>query len=436
MVEKVCGGWVKKDIASCTSKADTKSNAANPPAHVCIVRSEPNQNLRNQWQDLTDKWDNEIQLAVLDELDRMSVELHRHLLHRVTDEDRKHVIYLASSMRAALKDFPEAAASFEELYSCMNDILKGVHTEKAQSVRDKVYMYEDVLLVNFKSKLAAVQECPAKTRAARCLREIESKDREFSRILESMRYTDFKQEDTVLIDNIPFILTYRTDVNLVVPFCNEVRDSTKFFNNAASALVINPRRIIYVSKCTDITESSFRKLTDFIAKRRLRAEIELLLIGTCFAFPGIKITHVDTVRAARDYVSSLDDGRTVLDRNGSTIFDRYPDRFDFDSASMSFMDACGFSATFGYLKKKPFITVHDACFFNMSGEPKSNPPEFFGDYSRLWELYTANLYAWKRMTQALGEYVKINDIIATFRIPQRLGEELTKRSYVLPFECR
>ena len=430
VVEKICAGMTKKNIYTCTSKATTKDASS----HVCIVRSSPNQNLRHQWLDRVEMWDNAntAQLNMLDELDRMSVELHRHFAELAGASDRDRIISLASSVKTVLRDFPSVAVSFEELYSCMKDIMSAAHAEKAQTVRDKVCMYEENLMRNFEARLASMDECKAKTKASSYAQDIKQA---FSGILESMRYTDYKHEDTALISSIPFILTYRTDINLVVPMFCDIHDSTKFFGNIASAFVINPQRIIYVCKAADFSEDAFAKLAGFAQKRKLRAKIELLIIGHPDERFTLPVHYAENVRGARDYVASIHDGVTVIDRNGSDIFSRSAGTFDFDSAAMTFSNAHNFSATFRYINKKPFISVSDVFYFNLSGTAGCDSPEFFDDYQELWALYRQNHYAWKRMTQSLKNYAGRNDIIATFSVQGR-NANIVSRSYVLPFECR
>lgn len=422
VIEKICEGWRKKEVNSCNSNAGRQDK--NAKLHVCIVRSRANQNLLNSniWQDKVASWNNSDIVPEnnnLDELDSMSVNLHRHFLELAKSFDKVSFYNAASQIKAKLIDFPEIAASFEELYSCMNDIADGEHAEKAQTVREKVYMYEEKLKKIFEDKLNDIQESSKKKELLTLNNNLTTL---FSSTLESMRFTDFKHEDTVLIDNIPFILTYRTDINLVVPLFSDFHDNTRFFNNIASALLINPQKITYVSASGIHVKEAFSKLQKFASNKKLRAEVELLIVNN--------EAEINKITA------DMNTDNTVIDKNGSNMFSDYVNRFNFNSATMNFEDTEGFSRIFRYIKKRPSMTIANVISdFSNVASYKDNPCEFFEDYKTLWQLYSNQTYnyTWKKLTQALKNYTETNDVVATLRISNAQSHSYV---YVLPFECR
>ena len=438
VVEKICDGWRKKDIETCVSRKTAKDD--DEKTHICIVKSSTEHKITSFLTDSIKAWDkpDPAKLRQLDDLDKMSVEFHKHLLGRVRVTDKEKVISIPSDIREILKNYSEIAVAFEELYSCMQDILNASNAEAAQTVRDKVYMYEKILSKNFESKLGSMVDGQDKDIAIQYANDLE---RAFFTILESRTYTDYKQKDIVLIENIPFILTYRTNINLVVPFFSDINDSTKFFNNIASALVINPERIIYVCKSGEMSEDAFRKLFQFAKRKGLRAEIELKIIGREQQFNlldiGINnIEYFDSINAIREYISTLKGGKTVIDRNGATIFRENTDGgFNFNSLSMKFEHTRGFSSVLNYIKKRPFINTLDVVYFDLTGTIEIDSPEFFQDYQELWKLYKDNHYAWKMMANALSNYVDRENIIASIPIPDRRNEKI-EREYILPLDCR
>ena len=444
VTDMLCKGWIRKPIDECNSFADRKDNKAH--RHVCIVSSRPEQVISDEgkWADSTDKWDNagKLELRELDQLDNMSVKFHRRLRKIAQSVNNDKIISFASSMRHALREYPNVAVLFEKWYSCISYIQNGASVLKAQAVRDKVNIYA-TLKAKFEEGVETINDSKVRNEIFTIIDDFV---KIFAYVLDGMRYNDFKKEDVALIDNIPFILTYTSEINLVVPYFRNVNDRTKFFGNVASALVIHPKRIIYVCQYTPALKNSLstlEQLVELIKTKReanedsLSADIELVVIGTdTFEYPGINTKSVQNVDEAKEYIGTLNDGITVIESNSSEISAQLGGTFTFNSAKMKFENTQGFSSTFNYIKRTPFITAHDV--FLLSAAGKDNPPEFFEDYAELWELYKQYRPAWKIMCNALDQHFKDDNGIYTTVFGTNYNKPLPKKTYryILPSDCR
>jgi hypothetical protein len=59
-----------------------------------------------------------------------------------------------------------------------------------------------------------------------------------------MEYTDWKDNDSRLVDAIPFILTHKRNVHLAIPF--STGNNTQIFGNVAVPTVVNPPQVTYI----------------------------------------------------------------------------------------------------------------------------------------------------------------------------------------------
>ena len=195
VTEKLCLGWRRiRNLEECATGI-TKDEKQK--RHVCIVRSRPNQKLTTEYRSngSYEKWDkaSNVELAQLDELDRMSVELHRVYIERAKLAKQQNL--LSGNNIAALRTLIEgnrrALVTFQEWFTCLKDIWNE-DTEKVRQYKR--------LKVAF---LKATEGLPAERRKA-VREQIKAFEAVYYPILASMEYRDWKQDDVALIDNIPF----------------------------------------------------------------------------------------------------------------------------------------------------------------------------------------------------------------------------------------
>ena len=460
VTEKLCEGWKSIDDLSECVYGGTKDKRSK--RHVCIVRSRAARpgntpfKIKARWDTMTDE-----ELAKLDDLDRMSVLLHRE--YKKESDRIKQKYSLEGSITAAIKEVISGSEKclncFLEWESCFRDIWNHEASKFPlyQELRDKLLEYAE----NESKELKNV------------LREqIEAFESIFMPIVSAVEYRDYKNDDFALVDGIPFILTYSTDIRLAVPFSSG--DNTEIFANIAAASVINPSKIYFLcllDKHDDPEEfkQAVKYTTGYMKRKNMQASAEFIIAHTKLrklANPDqfkedikeiseIKRTKVemlwvsDELSAADEMLQYLKNkaargALTAIERNDtalSRIISARPDsetiphyKFDIDTMKFHSLSDCSFLS---FISKKPYITVADMAAFTKSTGSGKNP-EFFAEYKTLWDKYKEATPAWKRLCDILKKYSEDNDTIVSFKKREQSEKtaQPTKLRYIIPFNCR
>lgn len=468
VTEKLCLGYTRiTDLNEC---ANGKMKDEKQKRHVCIVRSTPESVLTSSnWTTAgrinKKKWDKptEDELSKLDELDRMSVELH--LVHLKHAEIEKKNNLLNGDIVAAIANHiegdPACIVTFQELLTCMKDIW---NNDSEQWKR-----YEGLRRV-FSGNVKHSEIISERDQKS-ILRLMDSLNEKFYPILASQQYRDYKKDDVALVEGIPFILTYSDSLYMVIPYATG--NNTEVFANLAAPTVVNPSKLIYVAYCSNAAElNEIREklpyMTNYMKKKEFRASVEFIIGYKSTARIGspdeieqdfktlsnkrvvkVKMMATDTrkefVSALKDYLMNRRKNKTnfLLELNetplsgvmeGSNFFDEFSS-YSYDSAQMKFtvIHDCDIVK---YIRVKPFITVTDMFAFKMSTSATSNKPEFYGDYKELWDKYRLFTGAWKYLCGLLREYSETNDLIASFRRNGVHSAKEAEYQYIVPFRCK
>lgn len=466
VTEKLCLGYVRiTDLNEC---ANGKMKDEKRKRHVCIVRSTPENTLAtSEWfvagHANKKKWDNpsEEELNKLDELDRMSVELH--LVHYKHARKEKKNNLLNGDVVAAVTNHIERDVScivaFQELLTCMKDIWNN-DSEQWKRYEGLRRVFLDIVK---KSELISERDQKA------ICRLMDSLNEKFYPILASQQYRDYKKDDVALVEGVPFILTYSESLYMVIPYATG--NNTEVFANLAAPTAINPSRLIYLVYCNSASElDEVRKtipyITSYMKKKKFRASVEFIIGHKSSAKFGNlekieqdykllsdkRIIRVKTMVASsrkefistlKEYLISRSKGKQnfLLESNetslsgvmeGSGIFDEFSS-YSYDSAQMKFsvIHDCDIVK---YIRVKPFITVTDMFAFKMSTSLTSNKPEFYGDYNDLWKKYRTLTSMWKQLCGLLKRYSETNDQFISFRRTKVRGN--SEYRYIVPFRCK
>lgn len=462
VTEKLCMGW--RSIQDPEECADGVTRDERAKRHLCIRRSRPDQMLAARFAANDHAlWDTaaESELEKLDDLDRMSVLLHRAYVRRAEEIRKKNLLTgsIMRGIRMLLEGNKEASRAFQEWYVCLQDIWNGD--------RGKGRLYQG-LKNDFLEAAAGLPESGKKA----LQEQIKAFEALFDPIRLSTEYRDWKQDDAALIENIPFILTYTENAYLVIPF--ETGGSTQEFHNVASATVVNPARILYLflaEKKQDLEElgRSLPYISAYMKKKEIRAETELIAICRGNVFTGSQedaedmlrrqsggrlrrirmIQAEDTevfVRELEAYLRQRSRGKTIfaLERNetglsrlleGAGLYSRFPS-YSFDSQQALFSTSSD-AVMFRFIRKKNFITAADMASVRRSAGTGSRQPEFYEDYKNLWARYSENPLAWKLLCRTLSDHAANKDILAAFRIKEERDKirQAQLRRYLLPFSC-
>lgn len=463
VTEKLCLGWRRiQHLEECATGV-TKDKKYK--RHVCIVRSRPDQKLATEFKsnDNYSKWDKatDSDLSQLDELDRMSVELHRMYARRAKVAKKQNLLSGSnvSGIRALIENNKKAVVAFQEWFTCLKDIWNG-DVGKVRSYKGLKATFLNATDNFSVERRKAVRE------------QVKAFEAIFYPVLASMEYRDWKQDDVAFVDNIPFVLTYTENAYLVIPFATG--DNTDVFGNVAAPTVVNPARILYlylVEKKQDLRElqESVPYVTEYMRKKHFKAIVEFVLAYQDAATPfvneetekeimrlgggrirqvkRIRLNGIDTISTELEsYLKQRSVGKCLfaLEKNSTKLsyllqgagFYNSFSNYQFDANSMKFnaMNAC---ETLGYIKKAPYITVTDMAAFRLSSSESSNQPEFFNDYKELWKKYCERSGLWKLLCDILGEYAEKNDVLVSFKkkISREKNPEAQEYHYIVPFTC-
>lgn len=463
VTEKICQGWRRiEDLEECAGGI-TKDERAKK--HVCIVRSRPDQRLAKEFGSGSgyEKWDKASRkdLDQLDELDRMSVELHRMFARKAREAKKQNLLSGSSitGLRSLIEGNKKATVAFQEWYTCLKDIWTGDS--------GKVNLYKGLK----NTFLSTADSLPADRRKS-VREQVKAFESVFYPVLASMEYRDWKRDDVAFIDNIPFVLTYTESAYLAIPFATG--ENSQVFENVSAATVVNPARILYLysiereqdispleeavpfvieymrkkhfKAVVDFVISSPRKLTD-----RINEDVKQKILRTGSGkIRLVKVLEADdpqmaaqafelylNQRAANKRFFAVEKNFTRLSYlfKGSGLYNSFAS-YEFDSGDIKFFNLSGCDML-GYIKKNPYISVTDMITFRLSSSESSNQPEFFEDYKQLWAKYIEKSSLWKALCNLLGTYAEQNDTLVRLK-KKSLGNKNQTSDvfhYILPFSC-
>ena len=449
--DKLADKWMcKTDISGC---ARGEINDTRERRHVCLVRSTSAHPL-----DDTDVWPHEAwdtaddaMLATLDPLDALSVRLHQVFLRQANTVRRSTALYdhTVSQIRERIAASPRAMQAFSEWFSCLS-LIWNQNSNQAR-------LYEP-LRVAFADSLGDLEEGDAKT--VKLL--IKIVDDRFTPILRSMQYNDYKRNDLDFIRNIPYILTYRRDVHLVVPFT--VGSNSEMFANVAAATVVSPAHLTYLCHVESRDalppiRQALEYAARYLKEKGLATKLHLYLTHTKGNDPETAVARLQsemtlcrvTTRAVAsqqdipDAVRALMSSHrsvTAVEQNGTALsylllgcgFYREVPHYRFDPATMRFRETVGCDPL-GYVHTPLYLRVSDMFAIKNSKGTSTGAPLFDHDVDRLWqEVYRKRPRVWKALCDVLSRHAHERDTLAWFSLGAATGETVRLR-FLLPFEA-
>lgn len=463
VTEKLCLGWKQlKDLNSCV---DGITKDERRKQHICIVRSKPERKLcTSEYKNNNHKkWDkaSKTELNQLDELERMSVELHRVFDKKAKQIKKNNILsgHIMESIQSLIENDRKSVAAFQEWYICIRDILN----EEFK----KVYLYEGIK----KAFLNAVDQLPKSIKKSVRM-QVNAFEALFYPVRAGMEFRDWKEDDVKLVENIPFILTYTDEAYVAIPYTTGSK--TEVFSNVSSATVINPARILYLYLIEDEQDiislkSSLPSVIEYMKKKNFKAAVDMVLISSQTAdiklsenlFYELKqigqgrirlikpisdVQFADIPEAVSEYLKRrsarkrtfiMEVNKTSFSRmlQISGVYDSF-EHYKFDAPAMKFQCLKGCSAL-RYINKAPCINISDLTAFNLSIGEINSQPEFFADYKELWTEYCNNKNTWKSLCESLNKYAAENDVIASFRRKSKSEKSIEPSlyTYILPFKC-
>ncbi len=470
IVEKVCTGYTNRYVYEC---ADGKTKT-DKGEHVCLVRSSPIDRLsKGKWIKSTGKinkelWDTggdyqETENALteyekLDELEKVSVDLHCVFMEQANRLEVETLFdsNIINGIRRRLSGHRTSLSVFHELITCMKDIWNG---ETDQCKRYAGLVNSCIAFIKNDEDINVADR--------KWLKEsIETLDKQFKIVKLSREYHNYKNDDIALVEGIPFIFTYSSEICLAIPFIagKKMGDRTELFSNVAVPTIVNPERIIYTAYCNNIKDmqrivDTLKYISQYMDRKQLRSKIEFI-IGTKISKEEYDFDElVQELREASDckvqrvrfekgksldeFIPALEKKLTdkakktpwlYLEKNRSplstgtistsAIVSRMYSSigsYHFDSSKMMFDDISG-ADVFRYVKMNTFITVSDVFALHKSTNVSGDKPEFYENYGELWNKYSSsntNKGAWKFLCGILKNYASNHDTYVKFEISDR-----------------
>jgi len=265
VLEKVTAGWTlprdkqgQPDYAGCALRGQTADKRRR--RHLCLVHSTPDTPLSGPFP-----WDTPSPADdQLDPLDRMSVELHRQY-QRMSRSLRTaeglrcaDVVALQNLSRRAGEPAAEACRRY---VACLQGALDGSRTDTRALPR-----YEAALL----DALGPL--------AGEGRQRLELVRRRFRPVTEANLRRNYKQNDELMVERIPFILTNRPGTPLITAFSR-----TDPVANVAPALVLRPEKLTYLLYLEPMEGAHLqRALTptlECLRRRRIAGKVCFLVAG-------------------------------------------------------------------------------------------------------------------------------------------------------------
>ena len=428
VLNMVCQGWTaprpeerQKYYDDCIERRKVKDDAEK--IHPCIVRSTVDTPLSTGIfsQDKT-AWDvkQTERDASLDELDRMSVELHRRMMvkanaYRKSNPLEKGEIAEIHSRLTSCGSENRIVREWERFVFCIKNIFDGNWAYSKQYDR-----YRDRFLLHL-SRMEEEDKTYIEKRIALITEKIWP-------VIEANMYRDYKKYDEVLVKKIPFILTYHIHLSLAMAFRTTSSLTTmndNVFKNVASATVIKPERITYLLFLDDtvrqeIVRRMIQTVKKYMSGKGINCRLDFLVTGLngvhkereqqwkkCFdklvksgCINEYRMRLVETDQEAVDFWADELGGRTIDVFDGTTnlfqsmyangallqvVQERYP-YFEFDCRNKTFQKNrnCRYLS---YIEDHTYLGIEEMFALMEAEDMEFNYPILGNEYRRLWNIY-------------------------------------------------
>lgn len=491
VLEHAADGWTapqktngEPDYSGCIARG--KVNDMVRLIHPCMLRGSVERPLRFWTGEKRWLWDQDpegksLKDQGLDELDRMSVELHR-AFRAEAKRRAKHLHYreeLSLIRESIPQDAQETWQALEQYAFVLEQVRAG-----AENYTRQYKVFEGRLL-------DAVKGLPMEETIRSRIGLISY---ELFPAVEAAHYRDYKANDEKLVQQIPFILTFHRESVLGLALeGGKGRGGESRIREVASATVLCPQEIHYqvlVRPEDDIEELCDRleAIVNYFGRRRAQSGVSLTAVtlderrgeelrralgalqerhprkgsASWFSLSAVK-TAADEAQAAEIFLEdlrgsenkseesgnqsgvSLYDGSTALFASPA-VSDAFRERVRqelptcaFDSRSRRFVEQQGCSYLSG-LHDRSSLRVRDLFALTGAREFHTEQPEFADDCAALWEIcsgegradFTESVRRWSALCGALRRYEEGRPAMAEIALGAQGDDSFQERTSFLP----
>lgn len=483
VLDRVCDGWRapqvqpgRKPYEECVDRGNVKD--PKEKTHPCIARSSYEMPLCSAEYTLNNhaKWNDPDIDGDLDELDRMSVELHQRFAERTAQLRRsrplqgKDMAMIAQQISGADETVQRA---YRQLQFCLKNILDGVESYSRQYDH-----YHD----RFEKSLSAL-DADVRGKIVDRLALIK---KAFYPAIECNQHHDYKQTNRMLVEMIPGILTGRFYSVVAMAFEDGRRQNGRnevVFANVASATVLGPERLCYLYYFGEDSDDALlmRKLEatlNYLGKRMARCGVTMIVACDRYAdmhkvrrlqdgleklrnaAEGRSVGLADyRVFGCRDEEDATEQLLQAARVRGAELYDGSTRLFESQFANGEFVQAVRGSGLpyfeFDWKKKRfhaskgcrELMLIRDTSSMRISDmfalmgaeDARVRFPELAEDYRTLWNIYcgsdpeggfAASVRAWEKMCIALEAHDASRPPLV--RIPLQAGHPVQRFARLLP----
>lgn len=475
VTEKIVNGWT--DMVNSQGELDCSGILqrlsvydSEEKRHPCIVKATSGNILRDYGRDKA-VWQDESLDGKLDELDLVSVKLQRFYIKEAEKIDFSETNKVLKEI--ASQTSREAILAYNKYLFCVLSICNDFNIKYAR-------LYESY---ETKLKNALIEVFESKKQSDKIFKDMRSK---LYPALNACYFKNYKENDLKLIENIPFILTYKKDFVLALPF--KFNSKEEILQNISSVMTIVPGKVVYfsafdINKEKEDVLSAINSIKNFLDKRAITLTAEFIFgvygadESKIEAFEAdmysrfgkriknkFKITAVkDEAQASAFFVKQLGDDIDLYDGTSSLFSSsienyRFINKiienknkigyFEFDVKKNAFSNTTG-CEFLNFIKADTYIRVEDMFLLSGVNDTEFENMEYGDDYKTLWEIYTtcaryenesktlsASVNLWNDLCAFFAEhYANINTIkkntLATFS-QKSLAEDDEKIEYRMP----
>ena len=475
VLEKVTAGWRAPrdkngnlDLEQCVQKGKVKNELES--THPCIVYGTEETPLSteeyNKYSESgREKWDVADIDPDLDELDLMSIKLHRCFRKRANEYKKNNPMQRESDIEKLRKLAEECgedvSGAFRQYCFCLENILEGVENYTRQYSN-----YEKRLKKIFESSASEAVLKDAETRIALIKKA-------FFPVMEANLYRDYKSYDDVLVGKIPFILTYSFIEHVVVAF-DESEEFNGRLNNVAAVTVLCPKKIDYIYYCDEHSDvdkvmTDLKAVLGYLDSREIHCQVRFVIAGSreCgttnmlekglsgiesgkyqnVRFEGCTLLYCNPsqVAAYNEIVQYLQSDNCIYECSNLLFHDgkKYEAfksviksagiayySFDWRNNHFTKHNGCDYLQ---YIHDASFLTMENIAALKGTDSAISDIPEYQKDYEALWQIYESDKDAWRALCSCIDEYELRNKPLAQFEILGNECNEYTEKlSFVLP----
>lgn len=488
LIERAVDGWTaprddngKLKLEDCIARGSVKDSTNR--THPCMVQGSESSPLSDPKYIVENhaKWNEGDIDPELDELDRMSIDLHR-CFKRQADIFRKEsfiqnadIVFIQNKIP---NEFENTMREFKQFQFALKNILNG-----SESYSRQYSYYQEV----FKSSL---NELPRETSV-----EIEKRltviEHDLFPIIESNLYRNYKANDEILIEKIPYILTYRNVPAIAMTFEDGKYQNGRneaVFGNVAAASVLRPKKIHFLytydkDSSIDLLIHKFDASLNYFGKRKIYCGVELII--SCLKkvsnedrdnlqeelsdlkekyqqtngnawIANYHIFDVDNYEeAAVQFREYLTENPIDLYDGGNQLFPSAYDNalftgqiikqdipyFEFNWRNKAFTKRIN-CEYLKFVKDTSFIRIQDMFSLMNATDNRFNLPEFADDYENLWKIYTGEyldynkfengVKNWNYLCSCLEKYEANQSPLARLEIRSNKNTTYKWVTYFLP----